>query len=312
MKGKQYDVAKLANDQNLADTFKVTIGVAFAPLMAFEDQDINQLYDQFKNETNKITESIISIKRNSKTEGLGKEVEDLCKQRRNARLMYIKDPKNTNARETYKLLNKIVKREIKVFKKKKIEHKIQLMELDFHQNNSYNLFKTVKELEGTLKKTVHAVIDKQGKKLTDINSVLKCRKEHFQEHLSKGFPHHESAKDGINKNNQPDIPLEPITKEEVQRSISVMKIRKAPGANAISAEVLKAGGDEMTKFLLMLFNKVWREENPPVEWSKMIVTPVHKKGNKTDPSNYGAISLLSIPGKVFSHILVQRIKQKSE
>ena len=29
-----------------------------------------------------------------------------------------------------------------------------------------------------------------------------------------------------------------------------MKNRKAPGADAISAEVLIAGGDEMTKFLL--------------------------------------------------------------
>ena len=43
------------------------------------------------------------------------------------------------------------------------------MEQDFHQNNSYNLFKTVKELEGIPKKTIHAVIDKQDKKLTDIN-----------------------------------------------------------------------------------------------------------------------------------------------
>ena len=57
------------------------------------------------------------------------------------------------------------------------------MEQDFQQNNSYNLFKTVKELEGIPKKTIHAVIHKQGKKLTDINSVLKCWKEHFQEHL---------------------------------------------------------------------------------------------------------------------------------
>ena len=44
----------------------------------------------------------------------------------------------------------------------------------------------------------------------------------------------------------------------------------------------------------------------------MIVTPVHKKGNKADPSNYQAISLLSIPGKIFSHIILQRIKEKGE
>ena len=89
----------------------MTIGGAFAPLMAFEDQEINQLYKKFKYETNGITESIAGIKRNPKTEGLGKEVENLCTQRRNARLVHIKDPDNFNARETYKSLNKVVKRE---------------------------------------------------------------------------------------------------------------------------------------------------------------------------------------------------------
>ena len=131
-------------------------------MIAFEDQEINQLYEQFKNETNRITESLVGIKRNPKTEGLGKDVEDLCKQRRNARLVCLKDPNNANARETYKSLNKLVKRGIKTFKKKKLEHKI-----------SYNLFKSVKELEGIPKKIIHTVTDKQGKKLTNINSVLK-------------------------------------------------------------------------------------------------------------------------------------------
>ena len=45
-------------------------------------------------------------------------------------------------------------------------------------------------------------------KLTDINSVLKCRKAHFQEHLNKEFSHHELVKDEFNKNDQPDIPLD--------------------------------------------------------------------------------------------------------
>ena len=46
-----------------------------------------------------------------------------------------------------------------------------------------------------------------------------------------------------------------------------MKNRNAPEADTISAEVLKAGWDEIIKFLHVLFNKVWQEENPPLEWS---------------------------------------------
>ena len=69
-----------------------------------------------------------------------------------------------------------------------------------------------------------------------------------------------------------------------------MKNRKAPGVDSITAEVLKAGGDKMIQFLHMLFNKVWIEEKPPLDWSKMIVTPIHK-GNKLDP----------LPGNI-SHI----------
>ena len=130
------------------------------------------------------------------------------------------------------------------------------MEQDFHKNNSYNLFKTVKDLEGAPKKTIHTIIDKQGKKQTNINKVLKCWEEHFQQHLNKEFPHHQSTIDEINVSNQPDIPLEPISKEEIRGSVHAMKNRKAPGADSISAKVLKAGGDEMINFLHMLFRKI--------------------------------------------------------
>ena len=62
----------------------------------------------------------------------------------------------------------------------------------------------------------------------------------------------------------------------------------------------------MTKTLTNLFNKIIVTENPPNDWSKMIITPIHKKGDKLNAANYRAIALLSIPGKIFCKILMNR------
>ena len=78
-----------------------------------------------------------------------------------------------------------------------------------------------------------------------------------------------------------------------------MKNHKAPGPDIISPEVFKADRSEIISFLHILFNTVWQKENPPSEWSKMIVIPVNKKGSKIDPSNYHTISVFSIPGTKF-------------
>lgn len=119
------------------------------------------------------------------------------------------------------------------------------MEHVFHQNNTYNLFETVTELEGIPKNTFHTVIDKQGNKHKNIAKVCKCWKEHFQEHLNKIFVHQQSAIDEISENSHSNQHIEPITKEQIQRSIGAMKSLKATGADIISAKVLNAGEEEM-------------------------------------------------------------------
>ena len=84
---------------------------------------------------------------------------------------------------------------------------------------------------------------------------------------------------------------EEITLEEVCNSIAKLKSKKAPGVCGVTGEMLKAGG-EVT-----------------VKWIHSIV---HKKGSKMQCTNYRGISLLSIPGKVYTRILEYKVRDITE
>jgi hypothetical protein len=51
---------------------------------------------------------------------------------------------------------------------------------------------------------------------------------------------------------------------------------------------------------------IWNKEELPHQWKESIV-PIHKKGDKTDCSNYRGISLLSTSYKILSNILLSRL-----
>ena len=63
------------NDQKVAGRLKPAIGGGYAPLIGLGNLTINQLYEKFKNQINKTMKRL-----KPKTEGLGKEVESLCKE----------------------------------------------------------------------------------------------------------------------------------------------------------------------------------------------------------------------------------------
>jgi hypothetical protein len=56
--------------------------------------------------------------------------------------------------------------------------------------------------------------------------------------------------------------------------------------------------------LIMLF---WNKDELPHQWKESIVVPIHKKGDKTDCSNYRGITLLSTSYKILSNILLSRL-----
>ena len=86
----------------------------------------------------------------------------------------MQQPKSAILKEEYKMLNTEVKERVKKIKQNQLENKIKQLEIDFRANNSYNLFKMVRDLSGKPRKTLNVVKDKTGIKHTLAHEVLKC------------------------------------------------------------------------------------------------------------------------------------------
>ena len=99
-----------------------------------------------------------------------------------------------------------------------------------------------------------------------------------------------------------------ISSDEMKEAIKRLKSGKSPGIDQISAELLKKGGDELEDQLLTIGNKVLCIKQVPNEWIDGIIIKLPKKGNLSDCSNWRGITLLSIPGKVVSMILLNLMK----
>ena len=65
-----------------------------------------------------------------------------------------------------------------------------------------------------------------------------------------------------------------MTKSELPSSNS--RTNKAAGVDDTSAELFKAGGDELIRCMHQLINKIWLVECMPEEWNLSILCPILK------------------------------------
>ena len=156
--------------------------------------------------------------------------------------------------------------------------------------------------------------DMDGNVLTEEGAVLKRWSEYYEQLLNVDDGRIAMLTDarvyGIEENMRMETE---VSVDDVRKAVKKLKKGKAPGVDGITSEMLRYGGDSILEWLTRVCRVCLAVGKVPKDWQRAIVVPLYKgKGDRLDCKNYRGISLLSIPGKVYGRILIERVRVMTE
>ena len=104
--------------------------------------------------------------------------------------------------------------------------------------------------------------------------------------------------------------LEPdILECEVKWALGSITMNKARGGDEIPVELFQILKDEAVKVLHSICQQIWKTQQWPRDWKRLVFVPVPKKSSAKKCSNYCTIELISHASKVMLKILQARLQQ---
>ena len=104
--------------------------------------------------------------------------------------------------------------------------------------------------------------------------------------------------------------LEPKSLEcEIKQDLGSITMNKAREGDGILAELFQTLKDDAVKVLHSICQQIWKTQQWPQDWKRSVFTPIPKKGNAKDWSNYHTTALILHISKVIHKILKARLQQ---
>nr|VZI00464.1 unnamed protein product [Spirometra erinaceieuropaei] len=145
--------------------------------------------------------------------------------------------------------------------------------------------------------------------LTEKTQILQRWAEHFRGVLSRPSVISDAA---IERLPQVETNVD-LNLQETIRAVQQLSSGKAPGSDAIPAEVYKHGGPQLIDHLTALFQEMRRQGEVPQDFKDATIVHLYKrKGNRQVCDNHRDISLLNIAEKIFARILLNRLNNHLE
>ncbi|XP_065642130.1 uncharacterized protein LOC136073821 [Hydra vulgaris] len=156
----------------------------------------------------------------------------------------------------------------------------------------------------TCKSEIRSLFDHDGVQLVDNMSIANCLNNHF----FKAFSLPETHSKAPDFPRRTEIVCSPVSSSlfnccNIEKLLSALDSSKGTGNDGIDPRVLKMCSKEFSVPLSLLFIKSFDSGQVPSGWKLANITPIFKKGQRTDPGNYRPISLTSAIGKVMEKIM---------
>ena len=179
---------------------------------------------------------------------------------------------------------------------------------------SYTDSHNSKQFYGALKAVYGPQSSKSSPMVSTDGSTLPTDKEkilgRWAEHFNNVFNHPSS----ISEEAIAHIPQVVINASlanstlEGRRAVKALSTSKAPGSDTIPGELYILSRPNLISKLTELFKSAWTSEAVPQEFKDATIVHLCKrKGNQQCCDSHWGISLLSITGKVFAHLLLNHL-----
>ncbi|KAK3529274.1 hypothetical protein QTP70_024827, partial [Hemibagrus guttatus] len=176
------------------------------------------------------------------------------------------------------------------------------MEKDY-RTASGKFWQTVRRLRRGKQLSANTVYSEGGELLASTGDIVGWWKEYFEDLLNP------TDTPSIEEPEAEDSEVDSfITQAEVTEVVQQLLGGKAPGVDEIRPEYLKSLDVVGLSWLTRLCNIVWQSGTVPLDWATRMVVPLFKKGDWRVCSSNRGITLLSLPGKVYSRVLERRVR----
>jgi hypothetical protein len=194
-----------------------------------------------------------------------------------------------------------------------LQEQCQAIQRHAENNRTRETFKMIKKINRKWQPNRSSIKDKEGKMLQD-REEIKTRWTEYCRTLYQDTETNYSTVIEMEKTAPPpaEDQKDYILMEEVEAAIRRLKPRKSPGPDNITGELLQAGGEALVKEMHAICNKIWKEGDPPEEWTKSVLVVIPKKGDLSQCNNYRTIALVNHMCKVLTIILLERLKAQVE